>query len=331
MKILVTGGTGFIGSALLRRLAAEPDCDVTGSTRSQNHALSVAPLIPVGPANAATDWSAALQGVDVVIHVAAHLATCTRTDPNPMAELRRTNVDGTLALARQALAAGVRRFIFISSVGVNGSQITSTPFNELSIPAPCDDYAQSKLEAEQRLQKLLQGHPMDWVIIRPPLVYAGHAPRNFPRLMKWVQSGVPLPFAAVDNRRSMIALENLVDLITLCIKHPDAANELFMVSDGVDLSTAQMVRHLAEGMGCKARLLAVPEGLMRQAAKLLGREHRYSTLCGSLTVDSGKARRLLGWTPPLTPAEALINSGRDYCLIRSSAGAAQQPQSHPTL
>ena len=316
MKILITGGTGFIGSALLRRLAAEPEYEVTGSTRMRNQTPSVAPLIPVGPAHAATDWSATLQGVDVVIHVAAHLATCASKGANLLEELGRTNVDGTLALARQALAAGVRRFIFISSVGVNGSQITSAPFTELSIPAPCDDYARSKFEAEQRLQKLLKGQPMDWVIIRPPLVYAGHAPRNFPRLMKWVKSGLPLPFAAVNNKRSMIALENLVDLIALCIKHPDAANELFLACDGVDLSTAQMVRHLADGMGCKARLVPVPEGLMRYAATLLGREHRYSTLCGSLTVDSSKAQRLLGWTPPLTPAEALFKSGRDYSLKR---------------
>ncbi|MBC3952347.1 NAD-dependent epimerase/dehydratase family protein [Pseudomonas folii] len=313
MKILVTGATGFIGNALLHRLVTEPEYQVTGSTRQQSPEPSVASLIQVGTANAATDWSAALQGVDVVIHVAAHLAT----RGSSLEELRRTNVDGTLTLARQALSAGTQRFIFISSVGVNGSTTHHAPFNEISLPAPTDDYARSKLEAEQALQKLLHGTAMDLVIIRPPLVYAGHAPRNFAKLMQWVRSGIPMPFAAIHNRRSMIALENLVDFIALCIKHPAAANELFLVSDGTDLSTAQMVTHLASGIGTTARLVPVPESLLRRGAKLLGRGPMYSTLCASLVVDSDKARRLLGWTPPLATIDALIKSGRDYRLLNA--------------
>ncbi|WP_095098485.1 NAD-dependent epimerase/dehydratase family protein [Pseudomonas sp. Irchel 3A5] len=313
MKILVTGATGFIGNALLHKLVTEPEYQVTGSTRQQSPEPSVASLIQVGTANAATDWSAALQGVDVVIHVAAHLAT----RGSSLEELRRTNVDGTLTLARQALSAGTQRFIFISSVGVNGSTTHHAPFNEISLPAPTDDYARSKLEAEQALQKLLHGTAMDLVIIRPPLVYAGHAPRNFAKLMQWVRSGIPMPFAAIHNRRSMIALENLVDFIALCIKHPAAANELFLVSDGTDLSTAQMVTHLASGIGTTARLVPVPESLLRRGAKLLGRGPMYSTLCASLVVDSDKARRLLGWTPPLATIDALIKSGRDYRLLNA--------------
>jgi nucleoside-diphosphate-sugar epimerase len=313
MKILVTGATGFIGNALLHRLVTEPEYQVTGSTRQQSPEPSVAPLIRIGTANAATDWSAALQGVDVVIHVAAHLAT----RGSSLEELRRTNVDGTLTLARQALSAGTQRFIFISSVGVNGSTTHHAPFNEISLPAPTDDYARSKLEAEQALQKLLHGTAMDLVIIRPPLVYAGHAPRNFAKLMQWVRSGIPMPFAAIHNRRSMIALENLVDFIALCIKHPAAANELCLVSDGTDLSTAQMVTHLASGIGTTARLVPVPESLLRRGAKLLGRGPMYSTLCASLVVDSDKARRLLGWTPPLATIDALIKSGRDYRLLNA--------------
>jgi nucleoside-diphosphate-sugar epimerase len=313
MKILVTGATGFIGKALLQRLTTEPEYQVTGSTRQQNPEPSAASLIHVGTANAATDWSAALQGVDVVVHVAAHLATRNSS----LEALRRTNVDGTLALARQALSAGTRRFIFISSVGVNGSTTHHAAFNEISPPAPTDDYARSKLEAEQGLQKLLKGTVMELVIIRPPLVYAGHAPRNFSRLMEWVRSGVPMPFAAIHNRRSMIALENLVDFIALCIKHPAAANELFLVSDGADMSTAQLVTHLANGMGSTARLVPVPESLLRHGAKLLGRGPMYSTLCASLEVDSQKARRLLGWTPRLASIDALIKSGRDYRMLNT--------------
>lgn len=313
MKILVTGATGFIGKALLHRLAAEPQYQVTGSTRQQNPEPSVAPLIEVGTANAATNWSAALQGVDAVIHVAAHLATRGST----LEELRSTNVDGTLALARQALSAGTQRFIFISSVGVNGSTTRHAPFNEISLPAPTDDYARSKLEAEQALQKLLHGTAMDLVIIRPPLVYAGHAPRNFSKLMQWVRSGVPMPFAAIHNRRSIIALENLVDFIALCVRHPAAANELFLISDGADLSTAELVKHLANGMGCSARLVPVPASLLRRGARLLGKGPMYSTLCASLMVDSDKARRLLGWTPPLATIDALIKSGRDYRTLNT--------------
>ncbi|WP_122666796.1 NAD-dependent epimerase/dehydratase family protein [Pseudomonas viridiflava] len=308
MKILVTGATGFIGKALLHRLATESEYQVTGSTRQENPEPSMASLIQVGTANAATDWSAALQDVDAVIHVAAHLAT----PGSSLKELRSTNVDGTLALARQALSAGTRRFIFISSVGVNGSTTHHAAFNEISLPAPADDYAQSKLEAEQALQKLLKGTEMEWVIIRPPLVYAGHAPRNFSRLMQWVSSGVPMPFAAIHNRRSMIALDNLVDFIALCIKHPAAANELFLISDGTDMSTAQLVTHLANGMGSSARLVPVPKSLLRHGARLLGKGPMYSTLCASLAVDSDKARRVLGWTPPLATIDALIQSGRDY-------------------
>lgn len=324
MKILVTGGTGFIGKALLQRLVMHPDHQVSGSTRTPPTKPFIAPLIPVGPSNSATDWSAALQGVDVVIHVAAHLNTRSVKGIDPLIELRRTNVDGTLALARQALAAGARRFIFISSLGVNGTTSSGAPFDECSPPAPADDYARSKLEAEHALQALLQGTAMDLVIIRPPLVYAAHAPRNFPRLMGWVFSGVPMPFGSVDNQRSMIALDNLVDFIALCIKHPAAANQLFLVSDGVDMSTAQIVQHLATGMGRKARLFPVPDALLYWGARLLGKGAMYSTLCASLQVDSGKARQLLGWTPRLTPEDALFKSGRDFRSNASSSHRSTQ-------
>lgn len=325
MKILVTGGTGFIGKALLQRLMTEPTYEVTGSTRAQPPKSFIAPMIAVGPATAETDWSCALQDVDVVVHVAAHLNTRSGKDVNQA--FRRTNVEGTLALARQALAAGAKRFIFISSVGVNGSTTNHAPFSESSIPVPADDYARSKLEAEQQLQALVRDTAMDLVIIRPPLVYAGHAPRNFPRLMKWVISGVPLPFASVANSRSMISLENLVDFMTLCVKHPAAANQLFLVSDGVDISTARIVQHLAVGMECKARLVPIPASLMHWAARLAGRQAMYSTLCASLVVDSSKARQLLGWKPPLTPEQALIKSGRDYSSIIRAASARSHANS----
>ncbi len=322
MKILVTGGTGYIGKSLLGKLTTGTNHDVSGTSRTPPTAPSPAPLIAVGDCCATTDWSAALQGVDVVIHVAAHLKTLS-SSAHQRAQLWQTNVEGTLALARQALAGGAKRFIFISSIGVNGSRTTDAPFNERSIPAPEDDYARSKLEAERGLMALFEGTAMELVIIRPPLVYAAHAPRNFPRLLKWVASGFPLPFALINNKRSMIALDNLLDFITRCIEHPAAANELFLVSDGADMSTAQIVCQLAASMGDRARLVPVPDWLMRWVARLVGKYPMYSTLCASLVVDSSKAQQLLNWTAPLTPSEALRKSGREYKPHRLSTPLRQ--------
>lgn len=310
MNILVTGATGFLGQAVCEALAAQTDNQVLGTSRSAG--TGPVPLVAVGDIAAATDWSGALQGIEVVVHIAARLNLQGDTSPDPLAEYRRTNLEGTLALARQALAAGVRRLIFISSVGVNGSFTTGTPFDETSVPVPDGDYAISKFEAEEGLRALVQGTTMDVVIIRPPLIYAAHARRNFPRLLKLVDSGLPLPFAAVDNRRSMVALENLVDFIVLCTRHPAAGNQLFLISDGEDASTAQIVRYLAASMGRSPRLVPVPDGLMRWGARLAGKQNMYTTLCASLQVDSGKARRLLGWVPPLTLEQALHKTGRAY-------------------
>ncbi len=312
MKLLVTGATGFLGQAVCQALAAQPDTHVLGTSRALPTTPSPIPLITVGDIDAGTDWTAALQGIEVVVHIAARLNLASDDSPDPLAEYRRTNLEGTLGLARQALAAGARRLIFISSVGVNGSFTTGTPFDESSRPVPDGDYARSKFEAEEALRALVQGTSMDVVIIRPPLIYAAHARRNFPRLLKLVDSGLPLPFGALDNRRSMVALENLVDFIVLCTRHPAAGNELFLISDGEDASTAQIVRYLAASMGRAARLVPVPDTLMRWGAKLAGRQNMYVTLCASLQVDSGKARRLLGWVPPLTLEQALTKTGRDY-------------------
>ena len=312
MKLLVTGATGFLGQAVCQALAAQADTQVLGTSRLQPAVPGNIPLVAVGDIDSGTDWTAALQGIEVVVHIAARLNLASDTSPDPLAEYRRTNLQGTLSLARQALAAGVRRLIFISSVGVNGSFTTGTAFDESSQPVPDGDYARSKFEAEEALRALVRGTPMDVVIIRPPLIYAAHARRNFPRLLKLVDSGLPLPFGALDNRRSMVALENLVDFIVLCTRHPAAGNELFLISDGEDASTAQIVRYLAASMGRSARLVPVPDALMRWGAKLAGRQNMYVTLCASLQVDSSKARRLLGWVPPLTLEQALTKTGRTF-------------------
>ncbi|MGY4491000.1 NAD-dependent epimerase/dehydratase family protein [Pseudomonas sp. TE3610] len=312
MKLLVTGATGFLGQAVCQALAAQADTQVLGTCRSLPATPGAIPLVAMGDIGGDTDWTAALQGIEVVVHIAARLNLASDTSPDPLAEYRRTNLEGTLSLARQALAAGVRRLIFISSVGVNGSFTTGTPFDESSQPVPDGDYARSKFEAEEALRALVRDTSMDVVIIRPPLIYAAHARRNFPRLLKLVDSGLPLPFGALDNRRSMVALENLVDFIVLCTHHPAAGNELFLISDGEDASTAQIVRYLAASMGRTARLVPVPDALMRWGAKLAGRQNMYVTLCASLQVDSSKARRLLGWVPPLTLEQALTKTGRAF-------------------
>lgn len=307
-SIFVTGGTGFIGTALLNGLSAKSDNQVSALVRRGGRLpAGVSPVLPLANNFLAAEMT--MSGVDVVIHLAARAHVLNDTSTDPLGEFRRVNVIGTLELAKQALAMGVKRFIFISSIGVNGSCTTGEAFDESSLPLPHADYALSKWEAEQGLRELVSGSAMELLIIRPPLVYAGHAPGNFQRLMGLVRAGLPLPFASVDNQRSMIALENLVDFIVLCVEHPKAANELFLISDGVDVSTPEIVRSLALGMGKRARLLPMSDALMRWGARAIGKHALYSQLCGSLVVDSSKARNFLGWVPALKPHDALQRAG----------------------
>ncbi|WP_433885035.1 NAD-dependent epimerase/dehydratase family protein [Pseudomonas vranovensis] len=319
MKVLVTGATGFVGSSLLQWLSRQPGYNVVGSCRGPRRLEAGAlPLIAVGELSAETDWQAALVDVDVVVHLAARAHVLDESGSDARAEFQRANVDGAVALAHQALVAGVRRFIFISSIGVNGNVTDEHAFSEESAAAPHADYAYSKCEAETRLKALLEGTSMELVIIRPPLVYAGHAPGNFRRLQKLIASNLPLPFAMINNRRSMVALENLVDFIGCCIAHPLAANQLFLVADGVDVSTAQMIGYLAKGMGSRVILLPVPGRLLHWGARLLGKEGMYTQLCGSLVIDSSKSRTLLGWRPPVSAEDALVNAGRDFKALHDA-------------
>lgn len=246
--------------------------------------------------------SLSLQGVKVVVHAAARAHVMHDKLSDPLAEFRRVNVQGTANLARQAAQAGVRRFVFISSIGVNGSR-TDRPFTEADNPQPHDNYAISKYEAEQALWQVTRDTGMEVVIIRPPLVYGHGAPGNFASLVRWVRRGFPLPLGAVYNRRSLVALDNLVDFIALCAspeRSPQAANQTFLVSDGDDVSTTELLRRVAHAYGVPARLLPVPVGLMRGAARLLGKTTVADRLFDSLQVDASKAHDLLGWTPPVT-------------------------------
>jgi nucleoside-diphosphate-sugar epimerase len=232
---------------------------------------------------------------------------------DPLAEFRKVNVEGTLNLARQAAEAGVRRFIFISSIKVNGEGTPlGSPYRADAQPQPADSYGISKMEAEQGLRALAAETGMEVVIIRPTLVYGPGVKANFLSMMRWLHKGVPLPFGAIHNQRSLVALDNLVDLIVTCIDHPAAANQTFLVSDGEDLSTTELLRRMATALGKPARLLPVPSWLLEAGASILGKKALSQRLCGSLQVDISKTRELLGWTPPLSVDAALRKTAAHF-------------------
>ncbi len=269
----------------------------------------------VGDLTSNVNWSAALQDMDVVIHSAARSHIMIDTSSNPLTEFRRVNVEGTLNFAKQAAVAGVKRFIFISSVKVNG-ELTQpgTPFTENDLCAPQDPYGISKYEAEQGLKKIAQETGMEVVIIRPPLVYGPGVKGNFQSMLQWVNKGVPLPLGAIDNQRSLVGLDNLVHFIITCIDHPAAANQTFLVSDGEDISTTELLRRVGTVLGKPARLIPVPRSVLELGAKILGKQAVAQRLLGSLQVDIGKARNLLEWSPPVTIDEGLTRCVSGFAL-----------------
>ena len=254
-----------------------------------------------------TDWAAAVSGVSVIVHLAARVHVTREGSANPLDEFRRVNVAGTESLLRHAGAAGVRRVVYLSSLKVNGESGT---YSEVDAPRPEDPYAISKYEAEQIVASIGRATRMEVVIVRPPLVYGPGARANFHALLRAVRRGVPLPLGAIMNRRSLVGLENLVDFIITCITHPAAAGQTFFVSDGDDLSTAELVRRIARTFDRPARLLWIPAPLLYAAATLFGQRVRARKLFGSLAVDISKARRVLGWTPPYTVDDELRRIAR---------------------
>jgi len=313
-RILVTGGTGWVGSALLKVLRERhPDC--LSAVRAQHaHADADANVVFLGPIDGALAWPAALDDREVVVHLAARVHVMKETASDPLQAFRSVNTEGTLRLARLASEAGVRRFVFVSSIKVNGEfTLPGTPFAPTPAGPPLDPYGRSKWEAEQGLRLLAAETGMEIVIVRPPLAYGPSVKANFFTLMQTVSRGIPLPLACVTkNRRSLVALDNLVDLLITCIDHPAAANQTFLVSDGEDLSTADLLHRLGLAMGHSARLWPVPTGLLWASAQLLGKGDMARRLLGNLQVDIDHTRRTLGWRPPISVDEGLRRTAEGF-------------------
>jgi nucleoside-diphosphate-sugar epimerase len=300
-QILLTGANGFLGQALYRRLRAEGN-GVSALSRDTPTVLRN----PIAEVFSYSKSRSLLAGQDCVVHLAARVHVMDDSTLDPLVNFRFANVALTLNLAQQAAQAGVRRFVFISSIKVNGEETTEgRSFTAADPPRPLDPYGVSKMEAEHGLREVAAQTGMDVVIIRPPLVYGPGVKANFATMMRWLQRGVPLPFGAIHNRRSLVALDNLVDLIVTCLTHPDAANQTFLVSDGEDVSTTDLLRRMGEALGRPARLMPVPPSLLEMAAILVGKADVMQRLCGSLQVDIAKTQGFLGWTPPISLDEGL--------------------------
>lgn len=305
MNILLTGASGFLGEALSDRLDKASHFVLTRAVR-RKESLKDSHDVLIDGLHADTDWPDALNRQDVILHAAARAHIMKDEVPDPLAEYRKVNVEGTLNLARQAAKAGVSRFIYISSIKVNGEQTSQgKPFTAEDEPAPEDPYGVSKLEAENGLHEIASETGMEVVIIRPPLVYGPGVKGNFASMIKLVEKGLPLPLGAIQNQRSLVALDNLVDLIITCIGHPAAANQVFLAGDGQDVSTSELLRGVGRAMGRPARLIPVPAGMLMFGAGLLGKKTVAQRLLGSLQVDISKARNLLGWEPPVSVEEGL--------------------------
>ena len=305
MKILVTGANGLVGSYLCAELCLHRYA-VVAASRSVDMPHEGVQRMRIDTIDSATDWSAELRNIDIVIHLAARVHVMNDSAVDSLAEFRKTNVAGTLHLAQQAAKAGVKRFIFISSIKVNGEKtVTNKPFLETDIANPQDAYGITKHEAEQGLRHIADETGMEVVIVRPPLVYGAGVKANFASMLRVVKRGIPLPLGTIHNKRSFVYVGNLVSLILRCIDHPAAANQTFLVSDGQDLSTTELLRGCAEALGVRARLVPVPQKLIEVCAALIGKCDVAQRLCGSLQVDISKARTLLGWAPPISLADGL--------------------------
>jgi nucleoside-diphosphate-sugar epimerase len=312
--ILVTGANGFVGAGLLHRLCGEDIYRVRGTLRHEGVRLPPGvESMRTGDLEETMDWSRALDGIEVVVHTAARVHDTGGAGLGQLAAYRRANVAVTLGLARQAAAAGVRRFVFLSTLKVNGEETPpDAPFAAEDPPAPSGAYAISKREAEDGLRDLARDTGLEVVVIRPPLVYGPGVKGNFLRMMRWLARGIPLPLGAVRNRRSLVSLDNLADLIVACVRHPAAANHVFLAADGEDLSTPELLKRTGTALGVPARLFDVPLPALKAAAAVVGRRDVFRRLCASLQADIGATREFLGWAPPASVDDALRATAREF-------------------
>ena len=317
--LLITGANGFIGRPLCER-ALNDKWRVRGVVRSKEETICIPSgldIVQIESINAETDWSSVLSGIEIIVHLAARAHIMKETADNPLKEFRKVNTEGTERLSRMAAQAGVRRFIYVSSIGVNGEQTVLEPFTEDDIPNPTRPYSLSKWEAEQILHQVAAETGMEVVILRPPLVYGPGVKGNMFKLMDYIYRQWPLPLGGIHNSRSFIGLRNLVDVLMLSIKRPDAAGQTFLISDGEDISTPDLIRLIACYMGKEPKLIAVPNTLFRLSFKLLPPiRKRLVQLTGSLVVDSSKFRNAMHWRPSYSLKEGMKDMVLDY-LSRS--------------
>lgn len=304
-SILVTGANGFVGSALCIALI-KGGYKVRAAIRDTSRfAIEGGETVSVATLETDTHWGEALRGITTVIHLAARVHVMQDVASDPLEEFRRVNVAGTERLARSAAAQGVKRFVFVSSIKVNGESTSAEPFREDDRPAPQDPYGVSKLEAEEMLRRVAAETGMEVVIVRPPLVYGAGVKGNFATMLKVLSKGIPLPFASVNNRRSLVYVGNLVEALILCATHPAAGGRTYLVSDGEDISTSDLLRRLGAELGHAARLFPCPASLLLMIGRLTGKHDQMQRLLGSLRVDSGKIRRELGWMPAYSLQQGL--------------------------
>jgi nucleoside-diphosphate-sugar epimerase len=316
MRVLVTGASGFVGRPLCRDLAHR-GWRVWAAVRNQARLPEGCEPCIVGDIGPGTDWTEALEGVDAVAHLAARVHVMRDRAQDPLALFRQTNVEGTLRLAHAAARAGVGRFVFLSSVKAVGEASPDGPLTEASPPKPGDPYGISKWEAEAELRELASRSGMEIVILRPPLVYGPGVKGNFRSLLRLVDRGIPLPLGGIANRRSLLYLGNLVDAIGLCLSHPAAAGRTYLLRDGEDLSTSDLVRRLGAALGRKGLLVPVPRAILRSAASCIGRMADAERLLGSLTVDDRPIRQEMNWNPPFTVDEGLAETAAWFRATRS--------------
>lgn len=311
--VLVTGASGFVGAALVNELASRGYSVMAAARRDIVVPPGVRP-VRIGNIGPTTDWRDALVGCHALVHCAARVHVMRETAADPLAAFREVNVEGSMALARQAVHAGVRRMVFVSSVKVNGeSSEPGRPFTTSMPPAPVDPYGVSKSEAETALRAFAAESRLELVIVRSPLAYGPGVKANFRSMVKWLERGLPLPFGLItENRRTLVALGNLTDLLITCVDHAAAPHETFFAGDSEDLSTADLLRRTGRALGRRAKLIPVPPVLLRMGARLTGRADLWQRLGGNLQVDIGQAERVLGWHPPLTVDEGLTR------MVRSS-------------